>query len=304
MSFQIRDIKNVGGDWDSFDYRVWVSVPENDGDSLIEKAVAEAGADISDTRYSVVYDFDNDNVMEAFVYIGNAPDEFATCAGKVWYVDGDRCAMIKECDNFFVHGDKVIDMYPTGDSVVVELEEAYTTSTVSYLFMLENGEWKESAISGMGYFFKPDYVSDYCVSVSAYDYCVDYEEGKEDEALYTGHTWKNYYFFYDEKSGDFKEYVGKEISEDELKAACGFDLAAEIREAGYQVDVVFKRENGIINVNYSKTERGDVGSVYKEYHNVTYNELNQRYADAWGTNGNSWQDSDFGGTYLKAITEK
>ena len=304
LSFQIRDIRNVGGDWDSFDYRVWVSVPENDGDSLIEKAVAEAGADISDTRYSVVYDFDNDNVMEAFVYIGNAPDEFATCAGKVWYVDGDRCAMIKECDNFFVHGDKVIDMYPTGDSVVVELEEAYTTSTVSYLFMLENGEWKESAISGMGYFFKPDYVSDYCVSVSAYDYCVDYEEEKEDEALYTGHTWKNYYFFYDEKSGDFKEYVGKEISEDELKAACGFDLAAEIREAGYQVDDIFKRENGIINVNYSKTERGDVGSVYKEFHNVTYNELNQRYADAWGTNGNSWQDSDFGGTYLKAITER
>ena len=107
--------------------------------------------------------------------------------------------------------------------------------------------------------------------MSAYDSGVDYEEGKEEEALYTGHTWKNYYFFYDKKSGDFKEYVGKEISEDELEAACGFDLAAEIREAGYQVDVVFKRENGIINVNYSKTERGDVGSVYKEFHNVTYN---------------------------------
>ena len=304
LSFQIRDIRNVGGDWDSFDYRVWFSVSQNDGERLIEKVVAEAGADISDARYSVVYDFDSDGVMEAFVYLGDAPDEYATCAGEVWYVDGDTCVKIKECGSFFVHGDKVIDMYPVGDSMVIELEEAYATSTVSYLFMMDNGEWKESAISGLGYFFKPDYVSDYCVSVSAYDSGVDYEEGKEEESLYTGHTWKNYYFFYDENSGDFKEYVGKEISEEELKAACGLDLAAEIREAGYQVDDIFKRENGIINVNYSKTERGDAGFVYKEFHNVTYNELNQRYADAWKTNGNSWQDSDFGGTYLKAITER
>ena len=43
LSFQIRDIRNVGGDWDSFDYRVWFSVPQNDGESLIEKAVAEEG---------------------------------------------------------------------------------------------------------------------------------------------------------------------------------------------------------------------------------------------------------------------
>ena len=189
LSFQIRDIRNVGGDWDSFDYRVWFSVSQNDGERLIEKVVAEAGADISDARYSVVYDFDSDGVMEAFVYLGDAPDEYATCAGEVWYVDGDTCVKIKECGSFFVHGDKVIDMYPVGDSMVIELEEAYATSTVSYLFMMDNGEWKESAISGLGYCFKMDYVSDYCVSVSAYDYGGVYEEGKEEEALYTGHTW-------------------------------------------------------------------------------------------------------------------
>ena len=277
---------------------------ETVSDELIEKAVAEAGADISDARYSVVYDFDNDDDMEAFVYIGDAPDEYAACAGEVWYVDGDKAEKIKQSGSFFVHGDKVIDLYPIGDSVVIELEEAFATSTVSYLFVMENGKWKESEISGLGYFFIDDYVSDYCVSVSEYDAFVDYEEGREEEALYTGHTWKNYYFYYDEASGDFKEYVGIDISEDELKEACGSDLAAEIRDAGFEVDDIFKRDNGIINVNYSKTEKGDAGTVSKEFHNVTYNEPNRQYIDVWGTNEGSWQGSDFGGTYLRAVTER
>ena len=37
LAFSIRDVRNVGGDWDSFDYRVWFSVPEIDAEDLIEK---------------------------------------------------------------------------------------------------------------------------------------------------------------------------------------------------------------------------------------------------------------------------
>ncbi len=304
LQLRIRDIRNIGGDWDSFDYKVWFTVPENDGESLIEKAVSWAGADPSEARYSLVYDFDNDGSLEAFVFIGDEPDEmYSTCAGKVWYVDGDKCEMIKECDNFFVHGDKVIDMYPVGNTVVITLEEAYATETVSYLFTLKGGEWKESNISGIGHFFKPDYVSDYSLSVGEYDYCVDYEEGKEDEALYTGHTWKNYYFYYDEKIEDFREYIGKDISEEDLRAACGYNLAGEIRDEGYEVDNIIQRDNGIINVNYSKTAKGENKDISVEYHNATFNINNQKYAVPWDAKENDWENSDFGGTYLKAITE-
>ena len=273
-------------------------------DELIEKAVAEAGADISDARYPVVYDFDNDDVLEAFVYIGDAPDNYAASAGEVWYVDGDKAEMIKQNDSFFVHGDKVIDMYPIGDSVAIEFGETHATYNVSYLYLMENGKWKESEISGLGYFFIDDYVSDYCVSVSEYDAIYEYEEGREEEGIIIGHSWKYYYFYYDEVSGDFKEYVGKDISEDELKEVCGSDLAAEIRDAGFQVDDIFKRDNGIINVNYSKIEKSDFGTIDKEFHNVTYNELNRQYINAYGTDGGSWQDSDFRGTYLRAVTER
>ena len=32
LKFRIRDVRNVGGDWDSFDYRVWFTVPDQNAD--------------------------------------------------------------------------------------------------------------------------------------------------------------------------------------------------------------------------------------------------------------------------------
>lgn len=41
----------------------------------------------------------------------------------------------------------------------------------------------------------------------------------------------------------------------------------------------------------------------RECKNVTYNEKTVSFVDVWGDGENTWQGSDFGGTYEEAITE-
>lgn len=162
---------------------------------------------------------------------------------------------------------------------------------------MESGKCKESVVSGVGMFFKPDYIDDFCISASAYDAIYEYEEGKESEAMELGHTWKNYYFYYDPSFGDFKEYVGSEITEAELKEACGFDLAEEIRNEGYTVDNIINRDNGIININYSQKETTDFGMIDITRKNTTYNVNTDTFINFWEDGEDTWQNSDVGGKY-------
>ncbi|MBR1441139.1 MAG: hypothetical protein IJ589_07945, partial [Lachnospiraceae bacterium] len=159
------------------------------------------------------------------------------------------------------------------------------------------GSVKESDVSRIGCFFKPKYVEGYGISISAYDAICQYQEGNESEAIYIGHTWKNYYYYYDPEAGDFREYGAADITEEDLKAAVGFDLAEEIRGEGFTVDSIIRRDNGIINVNYSLTAKDDDGMVEIDYKNVTYIEKTGKFLDVWGSGENTWQASDFGGTY-------
>ncbi len=276
--------------------------PEDDESSFLSKAVAAANAKDEEVRDYLVDDFDCDGVVEAFVFIGGEIDEdWSACEGSLWFVSGENCENVHEYGSILVTDDKIIERYDVSDKSFVAVNDSYATSNVTYLFYVKDGKCKESSVSGRGAFFKPTYVDDYCVSVSAYDAFCDYEAGKEEEGMFTGHTWKNYYFFYDEATGDFAEYKGTPMTESELEEACGFDLAGEIQAEGYQFDNAIKRTNGIINVNYSKKTVDADGNGSIEYKNATFNETNHQFIDVWGDGDGSWQGSDFGGTYLESL---
>lgn len=279
-----------------------VTTDQGDVEPLITKALEDTGVDVYDIKDSVIADFDGDGTREAFVFIGGDIDEeWSTCQGQLYYVTDNGKEMLKNSD-FVVNDGKIIETFPMTDKTFIAVEEAYTTSSVSFLYYVENGECKDSYLSGIGGFYKPDFVDDYAISLSCYDMSFDYEEGKEDEGMYMGHTWKPYYFYYDEATGRFEEYVGKEISEEELNAACGFDLAGEIKAAGNQIDGILRRDNGIINVNYSYKTEYEGGSVSIQYSNVTFNEKTKEFVNVWGDGENTWENSSFGGTYLTAIS--
>ena len=264
--------------------------------TLSLKAKEAAGEDAGEEIDSVFDDFDGDGVYEEFIFLGSEIDpEFETSIGSLWYVSEDKCEQLVESTEAKSFDDHVISQFDVDGVKFIGVNEAYTTALVTYLYTVKDGEVKEPFISHMGYFFKPDYVEDYCVSISAYDGTFEYEKGKEEEGMYTGHTWKNYYYYLDKGEAEFKAYVGTPITEEELIEALGFDLASEIRDAGFELGAMLKRDNGIINVDYTKTtDEGD--SVFVEYHNVTYNVNTGEFLDYQG-GGKTWQSSDFGGTY-------
>lgn len=75
---------------------------------------------------------------------------------------------------------------------------------------------------------------------------------------------KPYYLYFD--GNFFCEYGGTELREDQLRAISGADeILTAISEGGYVIDTIYRRDNGIININLSK-DKGN-GIVGRE--NVT-----------------------------------
>ncbi|MCR5770374.1 MAG: hypothetical protein K6G87_03965 [Butyrivibrio sp.] len=275
-------------------------------DELVEKAVKEAGADKEEARAYITDDFNDDGFLEAFVYIGEEPDEFGEAFGNIWYVDKESCEVVVE--NAYIAANKVeeiINSFTMEDGkIFVSITESYTTECASYLFYVDENGAERSVIFGRGAFSKPDYVDGYALTVSMYDGEIDYEKGNEDDkGMCIGHTWKNYYFYYDEETGDFKEYVGTSITKEELAKICGYDVAAEIEAEGFEVGDIYKRDNGIININYSETTEDDT-TIYVSYHNATYNTNTKEFVDIYGSGENTWQASDFGGSYEDRIIKE
>ncbi|WP_026518310.1 hypothetical protein [Butyrivibrio sp. MC2021] len=273
---------------------------------LVEELLSETGADKDDVLFSQTGDFDVDGIEEAFVLLERTASESSDSAdnavAKLWYVTAQECTEIFNYLGFTDGVAEMVDTFDVGGKTYISVNEIFTTNVISHLYYVEDGACKESAISGLGYFFKPDDVDDYAISISDYDALYEYEEGKESEAMELGHTYKNYYFYYDESLGDFKEYVGTAASEEELANVCGFDLAEEIRSEGYQVDEIIKRENGIYTINYSKIEKDDSGLIDITRMNAMFYEKTHSFILPRADEENTWQNSNFDGKYVLSVS--
>ena len=63
----------------------------------------------------------------------------------------------------------------------------------------------------------------------------------------TGHTWNTYYFYWDD---GLREYGGTEILVEEFSKYNGADrIVDKILKDGFDIMSIYKRQNGIININ-------------------------------------------------------
>ena len=87
---------------------------------------------------------------------------------------------------------------------------------------------------------------EFFIHASAFDALVN-------DGVGTGHTYKRYYLKW---IGDrFQEYVGTEISREELEGYNGaVDILQQAAAEGYSIGTIWKRDNGIINVNLFREE--------------------------------------------------
>ena len=277
------------------------SVSDDEMDSLIDVLITDTNCNPADVRCCALDDYDGDGTNEGFIYVGAGPDdEFGWCDGTVYYVTSEKSEKVFEGTLAEMDGNvfKILDAV---DRKFILFDEAYVTALVTYAYYVDGGKLRESNISRFGDINSDTDLKNIKMAFSTYDGFCNYEKGEESAAEWTGHTWKPYYFYYDAEKMDFMEYGATEITADELKDIVGFDLAAEIEAEGYQVDNILKRGNGIVNVNYSKEEKLENGTIDVTYKNATYDENEGTFVDAWDAGGNTWQDSDFGGIYMNAL---
>ncbi len=271
---------------------------------LAEKLVYDKEIDPDHIRKQLYDDFDKDGIHECFFFIGDPVDTaFGSSYGNVFFVNSAEAVML--CDTRYIGVEDDGEIFRTltyGDATYIVYNEVFATETKSYVYRIIGSVMVESSLSGIGQLYTdPQNPTQLIITTSEYDSIYTRESGLEGDEVWMGHTWKEYYFYYDEKAGYFKEYGGTKIDEAELTKICGFDLASEIRNTGYEVDDIFKRANGIINVNYSMKTRDEFGKTTIQYKNANYDSKKGQFLSAWDTGDNTWQSSDFGGIYHAAL---
>ena len=239
-------------------------------------------------------DFDASGKCSAFLFTGERGGQMGDAAyfGEFWYVGEDTTECLMEFPNGYHRIDGLTGY--ADDVKYAYANQFAVTSARSYMWGVRDGKPYEVEISGMGGLTIPVTLTgkgDFTLVHDAYD-------ATDSNGIMLGHTYKPYYFYADKATGKFCEYKGTEISEEKLTALCGFDLAQEVRDAGYEVMNIISRENGMVTVNYRYLSGEDIC-----YGNANYNTAAGCYADVWGDGSDNLAGSDYGGTYALSLVD-
>lgn len=193
-------------------------------------------------------DYDGDSVKEAF-----AVTEESGHRG-LWYINSQNAVELSEnvvFDTIFVF------------SVTDEKKFLCLTSQLyenySLIWGVVNNEAVEMPVSNVGQRF----------SILDNHNFIIFQSSNDSMSLGGGHTHKPYYFYYDYSSNCFCEYGGTEITAYEFKE---FENAEKIikliEDNNGKITSILKRNNGIININYSVEDTESIQAINWHY-NIT-----------------------------------
>ena len=243
-------------------------------DELLVKLLAEAEASESDVISFIRDDFDGDGTDEAFAIIGKETEEFGDrmpVEGAVWFVGAGECKQLHHSVGLGINNE--IRYMTEGGVNFVMFDEIFVSESYTYVYYVEDSNVKEAAFSGYGWVGPDDKEDRFMITDSSYDMYYDPELG-----FCMGHTWKRYYFFYDDFYAGFYEYAGTEVDADTAEYWCGFDIVDEFIPGDAQINDIFCRGNGLIVINY-EIEKED-GCIH--YYHYIYDFLNDSLIDDYG----------------------
>lgn len=178
-------------------------------------------------------DFDNNGVYEAVAFCGEYDEFDGSCFGTLYFVSQEGVQVIREKDGYWDSG----KVYDFDNSKIIAITVYFTTCGLTYYYQVNGYDVVEIEGSGYGAGLYQDEQGRMYMPDSQYDGSVDG----------TGHTWNIYYFYWE---NGLKEYGGTEISVDEFMAYSGAnEIIKKIEDDGYEITPIYKRKNGIINVN-------------------------------------------------------
>ena len=189
-------------------------------------------------------DYDKDGSEEAFVLIGDSEEGMGglNYFAELWFISEKECYRLEDTKPYSINN--MIMRF--GNSELLILTEEYASHELVNIWGVQDGKPYKDAISGHGGDFEDfQYPNVISLAQSCYD-------AGEDRGMRLGHTYKKYYFYWDEEEACFREYGGVRITEEQLLHCDGAkDILDEIKEQGNQIDDIFYRDNKIIHINYS-----------------------------------------------------
>lgn len=199
---------------------------------------------------SIFGDFDGDGINELVAVYGDQSEALFEDlrGGDVWFASGEKAEVLRH-GLYNMSTWSAPEIIISDSHVFLKNEMIFATDSVSMYHEIINSRPVRCEIDGYAtQGLRPDSESgDFTAVHSTYDITSDG----------MGHTWKNYWYYYSPESKTFSPYIGTPISEDELLK---YDGAAEIlekaRSEGKSIAEIYRRDNGIININltYSLNE--------------------------------------------------
>ncbi|MFG6356489.1 MAG: hypothetical protein K1W26_06655 [Acetatifactor sp.] len=269
-------------------------------DTLRRNALIKSGRGEDSLMYMDYDDFDGDGRYEAFIFFGKSHDFFGNIEyeGDYWFAGSDSCVCLSG---------SVKESYSKLDGQMafetVDHRQKYLychttesfTANISRVWTVENGEPVRVHLPQTGeVLYRPGSRWDFEVWVDSYN---NYYEPADD--LWTGHTWRPYFYHYERKrgetgAGELKPDMGEYISRDELRELCGFDLVGEVEAEGYEVtEIVRWKPSDIVTVNYT-IPMDEYGTI--TFENIVWDCVEKDYWRKEERGVTGWETAGYGGS--------
>lgn len=191
--------------------------------------------------YEYYDDYNGDGVNELFAVTGEKDN-----INQIWFVNDTYTECVYNNGKSVYYGNvfKVSDK----QKLIVFETGAGGSGSWSVCYYLSEGKAVRVQKCGEGLSH---------ISGKKFIVCPGEFDAMRDESGMIGHTWKAYYLKW--TGHDFKEYIGKQISIGKLKKYKNANkYLKQIKKMGYKTSSIYKRSNGIINVNIYLKEKQSI----------------------------------------------
>lgn len=257
-------------------------------EALKQNVLIAAGAQESKILLLDYDDYDRDGKCEVFMLCGDSYEEYGAekYRGQLYFAGADCCMRLRNQAYRMIDGKMILGL---NRKYLFFYTDFCFTANISELWTVEDGKPVECEFSQMGQVVYRG-GNEFEIWLDAYDHFYETEDD-----LWTGHTYKPYFCYYDYNSNRIEAYQGEEISGETFEEISGTNLLKEIEAEGYTVGTIIRWENEIVTINYEENGEDDFGVVI--YENIIWD---NRAGDFWRKEERgvtSWKDAGEGGSF-------
>lgn len=249
-------------------------------------------------------DYDGDGRFEAFAIVGEAFNSYGELfySGTLYFAGADGC--ITELDESFgiyrmINGKME---FPSGRKYLYFYTDLVFTANETELWTVRDGKPVNESELFHGYqvvYRGENERNEFEVWVDAYDMTCEKGGFSSGEDMWTGHTYKPYFWYYDSDADQIRKYGGKSISKEDFAKLSGTNIPEEIEAEGYTVGEIIRWDNDIVTINYHYETLWEDGepSGFIHYDNVIWDNNVKDFWQKEAMYADSWETAGVGGSY-------